>query len=76
MFRGSFRAAKFLTRMLSGILRRIFGCGPKKVFVEILRPFVSVNNDFLRRIQAEKIYNKCSFSPDKFKFFENLINFP
>ncbi len=48
IFRGSFRAAKFLTRMLSLFLRRFFKkLGPKKVFsVEPLRPLVSVNNEF------------------------------
>jgi hypothetical protein len=34
IFRGSFRGAKFLTRMLSLFLRRLFyKLGPKKIFV-------------------------------------------
>jgi hypothetical protein len=50
IFRGSFRGAKFLMRMLSLFLRRFFflSFGQKNFFsVELLRPFVSVNNDFL-----------------------------
>ncbi len=45
---GSFRGAKFLTRMLSLFLRRFFlSLGQKIIFsVELLRPLVSVNNDF------------------------------
>ncbi len=39
IFRGSFRGAKFLTRMLSLFLRRFFS----KFW-----PLVSVNNDFLK----------------------------
>jgi hypothetical protein len=47
-FLGSFRGAKFLMRMLSLFLRRFFlSLGPTKMFsVELLRPLVSVNNDF------------------------------
>jgi hypothetical protein len=50
IFRGSFGAAKFLTRMLSLILRRIFfEFGQKKFFPQkLFRPFVSVNRDFLK----------------------------
>ncbi len=50
IFRGSFRAAKFLTRMLSLILRRIFLSLGKKMlfFVELLRQFVSVNSDVFK----------------------------
>ncbi len=51
IFRGSFRGAKFLTRMLSLFLRRFFflSWGQKNFFsVELLRPLVSVNNDFLK----------------------------
>jgi hypothetical protein len=50
IFRGAFRGAKFLTRMLSLFLRRFFSkLGPKKFFsVELLRSLVSVNNDFLK----------------------------
>ncbi len=49
IFRGSFRGAKFLTRMLSLFVRRFFfKLGPKKNFsVQLLRPLASVNNDFL-----------------------------
>ncbi len=44
IFRGSFGAAKFLMRMLSLILRRIFfSLGKKNFFPR--RPFVSVNRD-------------------------------
>jgi hypothetical protein len=48
IFRGSFRGAKFLARMLSLFLRRFFlKFGPKFFFsVELLRLLVSVNNDF------------------------------
>jgi hypothetical protein len=47
IFRGSFGAAKFLTRMLSLILRRIFfSLGKKKFSQKLLRPFVSGNRDF------------------------------
>jgi hypothetical protein len=49
IFRGSFRGAKFLTRMLSIVLRRFFflSFGQTNFFsVELLRPLVSVNNDF------------------------------
>ncbi len=49
IFRGSFRGAKFLTRMLSLFLRRLFSkLGPKKIFfsVELVRPLDSINNDF------------------------------
>jgi len=50
IFRGSFRGAKFLTRMLSLFLRRLFfKLGPKIFFsVKLLRPLVSINNDFLK----------------------------
>ncbi len=51
IFRGSFRGAKFLTRMLSLFLRRFFflSFGPKIFFsLALLRPVVSVNNDFLK----------------------------
>ncbi len=41
-FRGSFRAAKFLTHVLSLILRRIFLSGQKELFVKLLKPFVIV----------------------------------
>jgi hypothetical protein len=49
IFRGSFRGAKFLIRMLSLFIRRFFlSLGPKNFFsVELLRPLVSVNNFFL-----------------------------
>ncbi len=50
IFRGLFGAAKFLTHMLSLILRRIFfEFGQKKCFffAKPLRPFVSVYRDFL-----------------------------
>ncbi len=48
IIRGSFGGAKFLTRMLSVFLRRIFfEFGQKKIFSQkLLRPFVSVNRDF------------------------------
>ncbi len=48
ILRRSFGAAKFLTRMLSLILKRFFlSLGKKKVFSQkLLRPFVSVNRDF------------------------------
>ena len=48
IFRGSFGAAKFLTRMQGLILRRIFfEFGQKKFFSQkLLRPFVSVSRDF------------------------------
>jgi hypothetical protein len=47
---GSFRGAKFLTRMLSLFLKRFFLSLGQKIFfsVELLRPLVSVNNDFLK----------------------------
>ncbi len=50
IFRGSFGAAKFLTGMLSLILRRIFfSVWAKKIFfMKLLRPFVSVFSDFLK----------------------------
>jgi hypothetical protein len=48
IFRGSFRAAKFLAHMLSLILRRIFWGGKISLFVELLKPFVSANSDFLK----------------------------
>ncbi len=51
IFRGSFRAVKFLTHMLSLILRRIFINGQKKIVVELLRPFFSINNDFIQNFQ-------------------------
>ncbi len=50
-FRGSFRAAKFLTRMLSLFLRRFFfqSFGQKIFFsVALFRPLVSINNEFLK----------------------------
>ncbi len=50
IFRGSFRGAKFLTRMLSVFLRRFFflSWGQKIFFSgELLRPLVTVKNDFL-----------------------------
>ncbi len=51
IFRGSFRGAKFLTRMTS-LFKEVFflsKLGPKNFFsVELLRPIVSVNNDFLQ----------------------------
>ncbi len=48
IFGGSFRGAKFLTHMLSLFLRRFFLSLSQKNFfsVELLRPLVSVNNDF------------------------------
>jgi hypothetical protein len=49
IFRGAFRGAKFLARMLSLFLRRFFflSWGQKFFFsVELLRSLVSVNNDF------------------------------
>jgi hypothetical protein len=50
IFRGSFRGAKFLMRMLSLFFRSFFlKFGPKKIFpVELLRPLVTVNNNFLK----------------------------
>ncbi len=49
-FRESSGAAKFLTRLLSLILRRIFlRFGQKQILsVELLRPFLSNNSDFLK----------------------------
>ncbi len=50
IFRGSFRGAKFLTRIQS-IFKEVFflSFGHKKIFsLELLRPLVSVNNDFLK----------------------------
>ena len=45
---GSFRGAKFLMRMLSLFLRRL-SFGHKNFFsMALLRPLVSVNNDFLK----------------------------
>ncbi len=48
IFRGSFRAAKFLTCMLGLILRRIFFFSGKIIFfsLKLLRPFASVSRDF------------------------------
>jgi hypothetical protein len=51
IFKGSFGAAKFLTRMLSLILRRdFFLVWTKKIFLfeKLLRPYVGVNSDFLK----------------------------
>ncbi len=50
IFRGSFGATKFLTRMLSLILNRIFFSLGKNfvLFVKLLRPFVDVNNNFFK----------------------------
>ncbi len=50
IFGGSFRGAKFLTRMLSLFWRRFFfKFGPKNFFsIELLIPLVSVNNNFLK----------------------------
>ncbi len=51
IFMALFRGAKFLTRMLSLFLRRLFfqSFGPKIFFsVVLLIPLVSVNNDFLK----------------------------
>jgi hypothetical protein len=50
IFWGSFRGAKFLTRMLSLFLRRFFSKFWPKIFFSflLLRPLVSVNNDFLK----------------------------
>jgi hypothetical protein len=50
IFRGSFGAAKFLTRMLSLILRRDFFLVWTKIvfFGKLLRPYVGVNSDFLK----------------------------
>ena len=47
IFRGSFRGAKFLMRMLSLFLRRFFSKFWPKIFfsVKLLRPLVSVNDD-------------------------------
>ncbi len=51
IFRDSFRGAKFLTGMTS-LFNEVFflsKLGPKNFFsVELLRPIVSVNNDFLQ----------------------------
>jgi hypothetical protein len=46
IFRGSLRVEKFLTHMLSLILKRIFFRVWEKdvFFVELLRPFVSVKS--------------------------------
>ncbi len=48
IFRGSFRGAKFLTRMLSLFLRRFFSKFWTKFFfsVALLRLLVSFNNNF------------------------------
>jgi hypothetical protein len=48
IFRGSFRGAKFLMRMLSVSLRRFFSkFWPKNFFsMALLRPLVSVKNNF------------------------------
>jgi hypothetical protein len=50
IFRGSFRGAKFLTRMLSVCLGRFFSkLGPKIFFSgELLRPLESVKNDIFK----------------------------
>jgi hypothetical protein len=50
IFWGLFMGAKFLTRMLSLFLRRLFyKLGPKFFFsVELLRLLVGINNDFLK----------------------------
>ncbi len=50
IFRGSFRGAKFLMRMLSLFLRRFFSkFWPKDFFsMALLRPLVSVKNNFLK----------------------------
>jgi hypothetical protein len=51
IFRGSFRGAKFLMRMLSLFLRRFFFKVWAKNFffsVELLRQLVSLNNVFLK----------------------------
>jgi hypothetical protein len=50
IFRGSFRGAKFLTRMLSVFLRRFFLSWCQKFFFsgELLRPLDRVKNDFLK----------------------------
>ncbi len=50
ILRGSFGAAKFLTHMLSLILRRVFfEFGQNKFFFgKLLRPYVGVNSDFLK----------------------------
>jgi hypothetical protein len=46
IFSGLFGAAKFVMRMLSLILRRIyFSLGKKFFIVKLLRPFVGVNSD-------------------------------
>ncbi len=60
---GSFRGAKFLTRMLSLFLRRtFFKFGPKFFFsVELLRPLVSVNNDFLKFFISEVLKKLLKF---------------
>ncbi len=50
IFRGSFRGSKLLTRMLS-LFKEVFflSWGQNFFFsVELLRPLVSVNNDFLK----------------------------
>jgi hypothetical protein len=46
IFRGSFGAAKFHTRVLSIILRRIFVEFGQKLPKELLRPFVLVDDEF------------------------------
>jgi hypothetical protein len=38
--------------MLSLILRRIFINGPKKIVVELLRPFFSINSNFIKKISV------------------------
>ncbi len=50
ILRGSFGAAKFLTRMLSLILRRNFCKVWTKIFFfwKLLRAYVGVNSDFLK----------------------------
>ncbi len=50
IFRGSFGSAKFLTCMLSLILRRdFFEFGQKKFLGgKLLRPYDGVNSDFLK----------------------------
>jgi hypothetical protein len=63
IFQGTFRGAKFLTRMLSLFFRRFFSkFRPKKIFsVELLRPLVSVSNDFLRFLIFEVLKNLLKF---------------
>jgi hypothetical protein len=63
IFRGSFRAAKFLTPMPSLFVRKIFLVRPKNNFlgVNILRSFVSVNSEFFCCFKYLKISKIIDF---------------